>query len=134
MQDKLREAFKDKAAEAESGKAEVKQLLASITCLKAEVADQQQVVAMQQSKLQAASGLKAQLSQVERQLEEQTKVTAAREKQVRGIIAAKKNQSQEIASLKACLAEVCSASHLAFWQYLIHVTVLTLHQQPCNSS
>ena len=74
VQEKLQETVRDKAAEAQSAEAKVQDLGAFMISLKAELADQQQVAADQQSKLQAASGLKAQLSQLEMQLEEQKNV------------------------------------------------------------
>ena len=107
VQEKLLETSRGKAAEAQSAEAKVQDLGAINTSLKAELADQQQVAAEQQSKLQAASGLKAQLSQLEMQLEAQKKVTSAMEEQGEKMTAANKNQAQEVAALKARLAEVC---------------------------
>ena len=68
----------------------------------------------QQSNLQDASALNIQLRELEKQLEEQKKVTAAKEDQNNNIVAAKKEQVQQVASLKARLAEVQPASVLHF--------------------
>lgn len=127
MQEKLQEADKDKAVEAQSAKAEVQDLQGLITSLKAEVLDQKQQLNAQQSKPQAASDLEAHVTQLEGQLEEQRKVITAKEDQAKKITAAKKEQEQEVASLKARLAEVCSVPIVTSCQYLCGFTVLLLH-------
>ena len=94
LQEELQRANKEKAALADKAKAEAQDLRSSIASLKAEVSDQK-------SKLQAASGLKTQLSELGEQLEEQRRMTEAKE-----------GQLQEAASMKSRLAEVCSPANL----------------------
>ena len=109
VQEKLQQADQEKTDEVQSAKSEVQGLHALLTSLKAELTEQKQVVEAQQSKLQAASGLKTQLTELEGQLEEQKKVIAAKEELTKKNFAPKKEQAQEVASMKARLAEVCAA-------------------------
>lgn len=97
----MQRANKEKAALADKAKAEAQHLHSSIASLKAEVSYQNQELEAQQCKLHAVLDLKAQLSGLEEQLEEQMKIAEAKEAQV-----------QEAASLNSRLAEVWPASSL----------------------
>lgn len=129
MQDELQRA-QQKVVMADEAKAEAQDLEAAISTLRADLANQEQVVKAQQSDLLAVPNLKSQLSELTEQLEEQQKMFAAKEEQVTKVNAAKEQQLQEAVSQSSSLLQVQSAFHLyGRTGDVIHGMLRCLHKQ-----
>ena len=103
---------------AHKAKAEAQDLQATLSLLKADLANQQQVVKAQQSDLQAASNLKSQVSELAEQLQEQQKMFAAKEEQTAQALKQAGQNNERLATSNAGVPLFPSLAQLVCSSYL----------------